>query len=567
MASTAHTDPEMLRERHDPPEELASKVDTLVEMIRAAAHFVAFTGAGISTSCGIPDFRGPEGKWTREAQGKQPKRGVSTVRALPSATHMSLVKLQSEGILHYLISQNCDGLHRRSGMPAEAISELHGNSNIEICEDCGQSFFRDMGCHRFASSRDHLTGRFCTRTGCGGPLLEYTIDFGQNLPAEPLRRADEHSRLADLHLVLGSSLTVSPACDMPRQTAEHGDLVIVNLQPTPLDDVAALKIHAPTDVVMQMVMARLALDIPPFLLRRRFVASLDRSPEVSGKRARASLTTVDVHDPTLELSLLRRVDWPAASSGRKADLHAVPVALHFVGHYNEPELSLDLDLATTGLLDVELTYDPIQRVWSVEAERALDAPHEPSDLVLQQQEHGRDYARSHAKYVLAGLVKANPQASKEQCRKWDAERRARLLGAVRDGLTGRRGTVEEEPFCTSSGQIRVAAMAMSDDDDDDGDDDRGGSPGSLPAPSHDPRKIEIDGRPGEFFKVATERDLAVMRDHTTTCDHPKCRSLWQGPWGAFIGGKKGQKYFDLTECREGAKLNRLIGWDEADPRS
>merc|ERR1711907_10691 len=176
MASTAHSDPEMAKERYDSPEELERKVDTLVGWIKASQHLIAFTGAGISTSAGIPDFRGPEGKWTREAQALKPKSGVSTTKAVPTPTHMALVTLQRAGILKYLVSQNCDGLHRRSGIPSSAISELHGNSNIEECEDCGQSYFRDFGCHRKGRSRDHFTGRRCARQGCGGRLLEYTID-------------------------------------------------------------------------------------------------------------------------------------------------------------------------------------------------------------------------------------------------------------------------------------------------------------------------------------------------------------------------------------------------------
>ena len=224
---------------------------------------VAFTGAGISTSAGIPDFRGPQvfafsnecrniilkpffthvqGKWTRQAQGKAPLSGTSSLCAIPTATHMGLVELLRLGKLKYLISQNCDGLHRRSGVPGTLISELHGNGNMEICESCGQSYFRDISCRRFVRSRDHFTARRCSRQECSAPLLEYTIDFGQCLPVAPLQLAESHSEKADLHIVFGSSLTVSPACDLPAETAQRGGkLVIVNLQETPLDDLATIK--------------------------------------------------------------------------------------------------------------------------------------------------------------------------------------------------------------------------------------------------------------------------------------------------------------------------------------
>merc|ERR1719310_1187665 len=165
----------MMKERYDDEETLEMKIDMLAELIRTSRHMVAFTGAGISTSAGIPDFRGPQGKWTREAQGLKPLSGVAVVSALPTPTHMSLVELQHQGVLKYVISQNCDGLHRRSGLPAAAISELHGNGNLEICEDCGERYFRDFRCDRLKRTRDHFTGRLCH---CGGRLLNSTIDFG-----------------------------------------------------------------------------------------------------------------------------------------------------------------------------------------------------------------------------------------------------------------------------------------------------------------------------------------------------------------------------------------------------
>merc|ERR1719428_2022393 len=167
---------------------LQRKLRELEQLVRGSKHIVVFTGAGISTSAGIPDFRGPTGVWTRKAQGLSPIAGTSTVKALPTKTHMGIVELHRRGILRYVISQNCDGLHRRSGLPASAISELHGNSNIEICESCGRRFFRDFKAVRRTRTFDHFTGRFCS---CDGRLLESTIDFGQHLPRVPLEKAAE----------------------------------------------------------------------------------------------------------------------------------------------------------------------------------------------------------------------------------------------------------------------------------------------------------------------------------------------------------------------------------------
>merc|ERR1719329_29731 len=136
MAHTAHKDEALMQEHFDPPEVLAEKVAKLAALVQDSRHFVVFTGAGISTSAGIPDFRGPDGKWTRKAEGLEPLKGVTCVEAYPTPTHMALVELLNRNILKYLISQNCDGLHRRSGIPANSISELHGNGWVEICEEC-----------------------------------------------------------------------------------------------------------------------------------------------------------------------------------------------------------------------------------------------------------------------------------------------------------------------------------------------------------------------------------------------------------------------------------------------
>merc|ERR1719161_2549591 len=240
----------MMEEQYDPDDVLVEKLDKLAQMVRESDHFVAFTGAGISTSAGIPDFRGPDGKWTREAQGEEAIIGVQTVKAFPTPTHMALVDLHKRGTLKYVISQNCDGLHRHSGLPAAAISELHGNGNVEICEDCGRQYFRDFRCDRLKPKAcDHFTGRFCRSKSCNGRLLNSTIDFGQGLPEKPFEKAREHSSKADLHLALGSSLTVSPANHMPAKTAKSGGkLVICNLQKTPLTEMADFQIFAKTDV-------------------------------------------------------------------------------------------------------------------------------------------------------------------------------------------------------------------------------------------------------------------------------------------------------------------------------
>jgi len=221
MAYTAHKDPEQLKERYDSEEELYKKATELVKLIKKSKYFIIFTGAGVSTSAGIPDFRGPEGVWTLQATGgKRTQSTTPTLKALPTLTHMSIVELQKHNICKYLVSQNCDGLHRRSGVAPTHISELHGNSNIEQCVNCGKEYLRDFDASASyqCSVHDHRTGRTCVL--CGGILVDSIINFGEMLPQDSIQEAFEKAQIADLCLVLGSSLTVSPACDIPKTVGE-----------------------------------------------------------------------------------------------------------------------------------------------------------------------------------------------------------------------------------------------------------------------------------------------------------------------------------------------------------
>ena len=302
MAYTAHRTEEEIKEFHDNHEELEIKLDELAKLVQNSQHFVIFTGAGISTAAGISDFRGPNGVWTLKAQGKTPAKSRSSLKAIPTTTHMAIVELQNHDICKYLISQNCDGLHRRSGIKADKISELHGNGNIEFCEDCGCEYLRDFHCTRLKRGSDHYTGRHCVMQMkgkvCGGRLMNSTIDFGQNLPERPLKLASKHSIKADLHLVLGSSLTVQPACLMPQATVfktldfgeidpvkalddldSQGTLVICNLQKTPLDKYCDLRFFATCDEVMSGLMKRLDIPIPDFVIRKYFSLKYEMSKD------------------------------------------------------------------------------------------------------------------------------------------------------------------------------------------------------------------------------------------------------------------------------------------------
>jgi NAD-dependent SIR2 family protein deacetylase len=152
------------------------------------------------------------------------------LKALPSKTHMALVELQKRNLLKFIISQNVDGLHRRSGIPSDKIAELHGNTNLEQCKKCGKKYLRDFRTRNAMAVHDHATGRFCDDKKCNGELFDSIINFGEGLPELDMNLGFAHSAEADLCLVMGSSLRVSPACNMPELVGKNKkNLVIVNL--------------------------------------------------------------------------------------------------------------------------------------------------------------------------------------------------------------------------------------------------------------------------------------------------------------------------------------------------
>ena len=241
--------------------------------ILCSEHFIAFTGAGISTSAGIPDYRtgantvletGP-GCWEKaaniKAAGKEIKSKdflrTSIQKAYPTKCHMALVELMDKGFLKHIISQNVDGLHRKSGIPADKITEVHGNTNLEECKKCGTGYMRDFRVRNAQKVKEHKTGRKCDDPACKGDLEDTIINFGENLKEEILDSGYNHGQCSDLILAMGSSLRVNPAADMCKHNHNKGKLVIVNLQKTPLDYLAFMCIHAKIDDVIDMLMKEL----------------------------------------------------------------------------------------------------------------------------------------------------------------------------------------------------------------------------------------------------------------------------------------------------------------------
>lgn len=265
--------------------ELYKKIRILAEWIKKCKHFIAFTEAKISTFVGIPDFRsgvntvlptGP-GAWEKLGTGtsKAGNYRKKALSAIPTLSHMSLVKLKQLGILKFLISQNTDGLHRKSGFNPKKLAELHGNSNLEICKKCSRQYFRDFRTRTAFDVHNHRTDKNCEN--CGSILYDTIINFEESLPKTELQNRFTKGKKADFCLCLGSSLKVTPAADMPVETLKNGGkLVIVNLQPTPLDKYA-LRINGFIDKVMSKLMQKREIEIPDFILRRRIMVTREET--------------------------------------------------------------------------------------------------------------------------------------------------------------------------------------------------------------------------------------------------------------------------------------------------
>ena len=324
------------------------KLGKLVDLVKVSKHIVVLTGAGVSTSAGIPDFRGPKGIWTveeeeKKAQDKEERKrkrqknkkrtkktvtdnetattadvassssnskpqcdggkvsefynspsraassasatkrkrddegdngdsgssnnGTSAATALkesttpsfesakPTFTHRALTELASQDIVKYVVTQNVDGLHRRSGLPRSKHAVLHGCVFTEKCERCGEEYFRDFDLGGVSFQK---TGRQCTKKDCGGDLRDTILDWDDALPEDDWDRSQDECEAADLVLALGTSLRIEPAGSLPLRAKKF---VIVNLQVTPLDDDATLIIKERVDKVMEHLLKELNIEL------------------------------------------------------------------------------------------------------------------------------------------------------------------------------------------------------------------------------------------------------------------------------------------------------------------
>jgi NAD-dependent deacetylase len=244
------------------------QLDALAELIRTRPPLVAFTGAGISTESGIPDYRGPQGLWTtgsakpvtyQDFMASEdarlawwhalPQRYTQTSRPVYNAGHLALAALERTGALEAIVTQNIDGLHADSGSERERVIELHGNTRTIRCTNCGRIY----PVEKFLDIAVTLTAP-PPCPNCGGILKSGTVAFGQPMPRHELLKAFAVAQMAGVMLVVGSTLLVNPAARVPAVAKASGAyLAIVNIGETALDDVADLRIEAPAGPVLTVL--------------------------------------------------------------------------------------------------------------------------------------------------------------------------------------------------------------------------------------------------------------------------------------------------------------------------
>jgi NAD-dependent protein deacetylase/lipoamidase len=236
--------------------DLPTAIEHLRHLFEDATVVVPFTGAGISTECGIPDFRSPGGLWTKnqpipfdafmasqkmrdEAWRRRFAMEENFVKANPGRGHRALASLYRSGKSPGLITQNIDNLHKASGIEAADIVELHGNTTYALCLECSKRYELSWVKEKFEASGQHAPD--CK---CGGYIKTATISFGQAMPPEAMQRAEDLTRSCDLFLAVGSSLVVWPAAGFPLMAKRNGaTLVIINREPTEFDDLADLVVR------------------------------------------------------------------------------------------------------------------------------------------------------------------------------------------------------------------------------------------------------------------------------------------------------------------------------------
>ena len=256
-------------EYKEPKSTLIPKVKKVAELLKSSKHCIVFTGAGISTSADIPDFRGPKGVWTKEEKKEKIEYGSDIVETHPTFCHYALTELAKRNYIKFLVTTNMDGLHWRSGFPLHMYEELHGSAYTEHCIHCHKHYQRNEEVIR--GSPDHLTDNICDF--CHKKLMDTIVNFNDTY-RNPLEGniVEFESNEADLVITLGTSCFVQPAATFPekvvlseianarKKLGKEGNLVLVNLQATPLDEYCSVRCFCETDVFADLLMKELGID-------------------------------------------------------------------------------------------------------------------------------------------------------------------------------------------------------------------------------------------------------------------------------------------------------------------
>lgn len=249
---------------------MPDRIDQVRRWVSASKRVVALTGAGISTESGVPDFRGPQGVWTKSPRAEQlsnihyymsdpevrklawqQRLAHPAWHAQPNTGHRALAELERAGKMHALITQNIDGLHQKAGNSPERVIEVHGTVHEYVCMSCGTRGPMPVVLERVRAGEHDPSCR-----DCGGILKSATISFGQQLVPEVIERAMRAAGEADLLLAIGSTLQVYPVAGaVPRAKAAGARIVIINAEPTRFDDVADVVIHEKIGNVLPTVCA------------------------------------------------------------------------------------------------------------------------------------------------------------------------------------------------------------------------------------------------------------------------------------------------------------------------
>ena len=250
---------------------MSDQIAAARDLIASSCATVILTGAGISTAAGIPDYRGPDGVWTKNPgaernshidtwmsnpaarrAGWERRLNTDWAGLRPTAAHAAITSYATSGRLSLVVTQNVDGLHQRSGLAEERLIEIHGTVHRSVCLDCGEQGPIEAVLDRVRSGD---IDPHCEHAGCHGLLKAATVSFGQSLNADDLSRAQEMTRHCDLFLAIGSTLSVFPIAGLVPIAAQAGvPVIIVNGSPTEMDDYATLRIDGDINIAVPQIL-------------------------------------------------------------------------------------------------------------------------------------------------------------------------------------------------------------------------------------------------------------------------------------------------------------------------